>query len=71
MNRLFLQFSNFFPGCGEPQITETVDTESADMGDTQGSIQHCGGTFCLKLVLFPPEQESFSHLLKCTAVHYT
>jgi hypothetical protein len=32
MNRLFLQFSNFFSGRGKPRITETADTESVDTG---------------------------------------
>jgi hypothetical protein len=34
MNRLFIQFSNFSLGHSEPQITETIDTESVDTGDT-------------------------------------
>jgi hypothetical protein len=31
-NLLFLEFSNFFSGRGEPRITETADTESVDTG---------------------------------------
>jgi hypothetical protein len=32
MNRLFILFSIFFSGDGKPLVTETADTESADMG---------------------------------------
>jgi hypothetical protein len=31
MNRILLKFSHFFSGCSKPRITETADTEPADM----------------------------------------
>jgi hypothetical protein len=41
----------FFPGCGEPWVTETARTESTDMGTQLHSysfvIQHTGGIITL------------------------
>jgi hypothetical protein len=43
MNRLFLQFSNFFSGRGEPRVTKTTDTESVDTG----ARLYCMCIFCM------------------------